>query len=214
MILRRWSDELPHDLEHFGFALHHEQGKHIGVLYHLDNGVPRFCHLGWNWSLRIDKPTQSYFWGKSGLDRYTKRFLAAQFDLIGRANPDTIPYGIDAYGKCFDSDGNYIPLPVGKGMTCASFIVSVFRSLGIPLIDETTWPKGRESDKEWGHWVLQMLRRDPAVPITHIDALKSDIDEASRFRPCEIAAALLSEDPPVPFEDAERLANEILAEMA
>ena len=214
MILRRWSDELPHDLEHFGFALHTDQGRHIGVLYHLDDGAVRMCHLGWNWDLRLDRPTSNYMWGKSGLDGYTKHFLAAQFDLIGKANPNAIPYGLDAYGDCFDSDGNYLPLPIGKGMTCASFIVSVFRTLRIPLINEASWPKGRDSDKAWGLFVIKLLESDPSVPVEHIKALKRDIAEVSRFRPAEVVAALMTDDAPLAFADAERMANAILAEMA
>lgn len=214
MMLRRWTDELPNDLEHLGFVLHENSARHIGILYHLDDGIVRFCHLGWNWDLCVENPSPRYFWGKSGLDKYNKRFLATNFDVIGRANPNTIPYGLDSSGGCFDEEGNYLPLPLGKGMTCASFIVSVFRSLGLPLVDEASWPRGRIEDQQWGQWVVEELTKDKRVPRDHVEAVKKDIENIRRFRPCEVGAALTSDSPPVLFADAERLATEILAEIA
>jgi hypothetical protein len=213
MTLRRWSNQLPNDLECLGFVVHEDDCKHVGVLYHLDDGIAWLCHLGWNWSLRVERPGAQYFWGKSGLDRVEKRYLAAYFDLVGKANPTNIYYGIDSSGRCFDDNGDAIPLPLGKGMTCASFIVNVFKSLQIPLIDESTWPRGRVQDRDWAQYVVDQLENDPAVPRDHVEAIKLDIALACRFRPSEVAGAMLSEDPPVSLADAERLAQEIMNEM-
>lgn len=213
MNLRRWSDQLPNDLDSLGFVVHEDNCRHIGVLYHLDDGIAKVCHLGWNWDLRIDSPSQTYFWGKSGLDRIEKRYLAAYFDLVGRKNPANIYYGLDSSGHCFDEFGSAIPLPIGKGMTCASFIINVFKSLEIPLIDETSWPHGRPQDQQWASSVVQQLEDDPRVPRDHVDAVKKDIAMACRYRPCEVAGAMSSDHTPLALVDAERLAQEILDEI-
>jgi hypothetical protein len=108
-----------------------------------------------------------------------------------------------------------LPLPLGKGMACASFIVSVFRSLGFQLIDEASWPSGRIVDQEWGgEWVVHGLEGDPRVPHDHVAAVRNDIAQVRRFRPCDVGAAMISDNPPVQFLEAEKLANEKLAEIA
>jgi hypothetical protein len=219
MRLGYWTAELPNDLEHFGFALHPQSARHVGVLYHLDDGIVRFCHFAWHGDLRNEIASSGYLWancylwGNCGLDNYTKRFLAANFHTISLENKDCIPYGIDQNGSCFDENNRLLPLPLGKGMTCATFIMAVFRSLGMPLIREETWPKGREADKQWAREVVDTMKY-LKVPEQHFQAVEKDIDNVSRFHPSEVAAAISSEMPPMEFAEAERLSKEILAELA
>lgn len=209
MRLGVWSHELPNNLEFLGFAIKHVDASHVGILYHLDDGLVKYCHFAWYGDLRNEPPHPYYLWGNCGLDRYNKRFLASNFDVIRAANPNCIPYGIDSTGSCFDENKKFLPLPLGKGMTCATFILAVFASYGLPLVDAQTWPVGRVDDKEWAQGVMKALHEHHA-PQAHIDAMQNDIVTVSRFRPSEVAGAIWSINSPITFAEAQILSQEIM----
>jgi len=73
-----------------------------------------------------DEPLpELYLWGSSGLDPVNKVFMAAYVALL-KQNAADVPYGIDYGGIYFDDQGRYIVQPVGRGLTCATFILAVF----------------------------------------------------------------------------------------
>jgi hypothetical protein len=56
-----------------------------------------------------------------------------------RATPGNIPYDINSAGVCFDKNTQeFVQPPVGKGLTCATYIKAVFFHFGFSLLDEAT----------------------------------------------------------------------------
>lgn len=218
MQLAIWTDQLPNNLDTFGFAVHCDNAKHVGILLHLDDGEVRLCHFAWHADLR-NEPANTvaagrYVWGNSSLDIYNKRFLASNFNHISTANANSLPYGLDASGACLDENNTFFPIPLGKGLTCATFIVAVMRSLGYPILQEETWPVGTEADQRWAEQVVSDLTTHKA-PQAHIDEVRKDLVNISRFRPSQVAGALGSvTTSPASHEEAERLSQEILAHLA
>jgi hypothetical protein len=147
-----------------------------------------------------------------GLDEPNSKFLAAFASTVKR-NEHSIPYGLDSQGSCFDrATGDFIPPPIGKGLTCATFILAVLRSLAFAPALEESWPV-REDDEEFGRQTVADLEEDQADP-EHVTAVRRDIC-AQRFRPEEVVAATIhpSGEWPVGFAPAAALAQEILGDL-
>lgn len=207
------------DVSNIGIAIREVErpprpiGHHCGFLYKLDGGDPRLLHFAWHYILRDDAPPEAYLWADMGFDEPNGRYVAAYASNLKR-NEHNIPYGLDVAGSCFDREsGEFIPPPLGKGLTCATFVSVVLRSLGFNLLQEQTW-EARPDDNDFGVYIVEDLKASGAHP-DHIDAVSKDIG-AKRFRTPEVAGATtkpLSEWP-LSFEIARTLATQILADLA
>jgi hypothetical protein len=189
-------------------------GLHSGFLYKLDGAEPRFNHLAWHFDLR-DEPASDdrYLWADTGLDEGNSRVMAAWLANRG-AHPNNIPYGIDAQGVCFDKETQqFVPPPIGKGLTCATYIKAVFSHLGFIILDEGTWPPDRPEDRSWQIAVVEALRRDGAGE-DYVTAVTNDVG-AKRFRPAEVvgAATLPAVSWPAAFEDVAVVAASIIVDV-
>ena len=188
-----------------------QYGLHTGILYKIDGGSPRISHFAWHFDLRDDDAADPYLWADVGLDESNSRFVAAWL-ASRRTSPSDIPYGIDPGGSCFDkTTRDFIPPPLGKGLTCATYIVAVLKSLGFPLLSEDTWPIDRASDHSWQRAVIDALKRTGAKQ-DYLDAAQNDIG-AKRFRPAEVVGAATRAPWPVSFDDAAALAAAVIADV-
>jgi len=184
------------------------QQRHVGIIYRVDDSGPRFCHLAWHFKL-VDEPLPvNYCWGASGLDPVNKVVMAAYVALL-KQNASDVPYGIDFSGVYFDDQGHYIVQPIGRGLTCATFIMAVFIRYGFELVNMESWPE-RPDDIEWQQQVIKVLT-GYASP-EHVEAVSRNVG-ARRFRPEEIAAGVISENIPLDFSVAHALAQEILHDL-
>jgi hypothetical protein len=184
---------------------------HVGFLYKLDDGEVRLCHFARHFALRDHPPSPNYLWQNMGLDETSRHFVAA-YVANYRINPANIPFGIDPGGACFDSvTGDFIRPPLGKGLTCATFIIAILKANGFSLLIENQWPN-RPDDDEWQEKILRVLAEHCDDP-EHFEAAERDIG-AKRYRPEEVAGAATLEAWPVEFNDARSVANEILRDIS
>jgi hypothetical protein len=121
-------------------------------------------------------------------------------------NPN-IPYGFAFDENCFDNDGTYRPMEIGKGLTCASFVIALFHSHGYPIVKLESW-KMRSEDVAWQKKILDPLRRH--ATFEHVNAASAYVGQF-RYRPEEVAAAAVRAPPPLDFDESVRLATDILA---
>ena len=184
------------------------QQRHVGLIYRIDDSGPRLCHLAWHFMLKDEPLPADYFWGSSGLDPVNKVFMAAYVASL-KQNASDVPYGIDYSGIYFDDQGRYIVQPLGRGLTCATFILAVFARNGFDLVETENWPE-RPDDIEWQQQIIGALTNRASRE--HIEAVKQSIG-AKRFRPEEVAAGVISENIPLNFSAARVLAQEILHDM-
>ena len=184
--------------------------RHVGLIYRLDDSIPRLCHLAWHFKLEDEPLPTDYCWGTSGLDPVNKTVMAAYVALL-QQNANEVPYGIDFYSDIyFDDNGRYIAQPIGRGLTCATFILAVFARNGFNLVESDGWPE-RPDDVEWQQQIISALTR--CASPEHIDAIKQNVG-AKRFRPEEVAAGVISETIPLEFSAAHALAQEILQDLS
>lgn len=185
-----------------------EGQNHVGLIYRLDDDPARLLHLAWHFDLRDELIREDYFWDAVGfLDSTNTAFMAAFLASVKSAAVAGIPYGFDVSNRYFTLHGEYVPPPDGKGLTCASFVFTVFRDQGFAVLDLKSWP-ARPSDEEWQRFVMRAL--DGSATEVHLAELAADLP-AVRIRPEEVAACSAVQDIPLGFSVAEQLAAEVLA---
>ncbi|WP_291997005.1 hypothetical protein [Candidatus Accumulibacter sp. ACC012] len=182
--------------------------RHIGFIYRLnEESDPRFCHLAWHHILCDELYEPPYLWGASALDQVNNTVMAAYVATL-QQNSNVVNYGFSVDGLFFRDDGQYVVQPIGRGLTCATFILVVLRRNGFELLKTDDWGD-RPGDAEWQNQIIEVL--DRCAP-EHAEAMKQDIG-ASRFRPEEVAGGMISEGIPLSLSDAEKLAGEILQDI-
>jgi len=124
-----------------------------------------------------------------------------------------IPYSIANRETAFDEFGKYVPSGVGYGLTCASYILSIFHALSVPLLHFQTWPAGRVGDAQWAESILAALATaDPPTSPEHIAVQRAELPNIVRFRPEEVGAAfMIFTNTALTFEQVEPSSLELLA---
>jgi hypothetical protein len=207
------------DLQHVGIVitlLRERPGqRHVGIL-HKDESTKevRVLHLAWHNKLKNNLPKSSYAWVDPPILERRARQVAAFCRRVYRANSSGIPYAFSPASDCFsEHTGKFLLGPNRNGLTCSSFVLGVFHSAGLPLIQYDTWPESREGDDEWQRYIIDQLTESGAA-LTHIRAVQSEVAAgAVRYRPEEVAGAGTAEDLPAPFVEVRRLADEILVKL-
>lgn len=189
-----------------------QRQRHIGVLHREDDSPDvNLLHLAWHHDLRNHTPGPTYLWIDPDVHPRRMRQVAAMCRKVWRANTGTLPYALSAPNGCFDqSSGEFLLGPTRHGLTCASFVLAVFESVGIRLVRYEDWPSSRPGDREWQEWVISELERsDPPVSREHIEAVKNEVG-GIRFRPEDVASAGTTSPLPADFATAAQRAERIL----
>lgn len=123
----------------------------------------------------------------------------------------SLRFGIDWLGNIgsIDENGVYVPPVERPGFTCATYLCEVFRSHGLEVVNEHTWPKNAPESENW----LQKLRArfkqksDRQLTIKNIE----DTQPVVRLMPAEFAGAASfgSDAWPVSRIDANAIALQI-----
>jgi hypothetical protein len=182
---------------------------HNKLLYNFDNSV-REIHLGWHhYFLHSEiKSGESYIWKVPNLPKSRLRSIVAKCILVSenqlKSDKKPLPYAIGYYsGREFNQDGIYTDDQSGieYGMTCATFILTLFKSVGIELLDRQQWIY-RNDDKPWFDYIISHLETGFAngkVSKKHLDNVKNEFN-CSRYRPEEVFGSLFCSNNPSSFE--------------
>lgn len=120
-----------------------------------------------------------------------------------------IPYGFNVEGRFFDKTGSWIG-EEGVGLTCATFVLAVFRAMSLPLLKTEEWIC-RIDDREWQENVIRTLITSGASS-DHIHKQRSNIGGA-RFRPSEVMASATSDYTPIGYIEALNLSEMIIEQL-
>lgn len=187
--------------------------NHVGFIYRGLGGEIKICDLCWHRHLR-NAPFNdtAYMVCSVTLEPVNLKYLAAALDDISSFNSATIPYGIRAPVQSFNSQNQYIGCVAGEGLTCATFVLAVFRENGFKVLDEESWELN-EADTQWQTNIVNALRSyfgmtDPV----HISEMETMIGQVSRFRPEHVFASGIVEFEkwPINYQDANEMADSIL----
>ncbi|WP_314242571.1 hypothetical protein [Empedobacter tilapiae] len=124
-------------------------------------------------------------------------------------NKTTVPYNITFHSTKFNQfDGSLELHENDYGLTCSTFIMSIFESIGITLIDIENW-NYRDSDKEWQQKVVDYLLKYKDE--SQANFAKQNIG-CFRFRPEEVFSTVSSDTLPCNLNHCEPLGEKIKRE--
>lgn len=161
-------------------------------------------HLEWHLRLRADPvPLDAgYSWCPSRLSATNQLAVATRIEAILERNVGKIPYSIAHEGPTF-SDDVWVGNEPGQGLTCATFVKTIFENAALPLVDFSTW-LDRQDDPEWKQRLIGWMRGCDDIPEDHIAAQVERMGSTIRFRPEDAAAACdLRELGPMSFADVD-----------
>jgi hypothetical protein len=189
-----------------------ENQRHVGILYksvYKKKETVLILHLAWHFDLRNEFPDFDHLWIEPVADPERLPQVAALCRRIWQTNSLGIPYAFDTPSRCFDSTtGEFLIGSESIGLTCSSFVLSVFQVAGLPLAEYSTWPPDREGDSTWRNQVIEGLKRSSA-PREHVAAVSSR-QVGVRFRPEDVAGAAGSPDIPAAYETVQPISNAIV----
>jgi len=205
------------------FIMRTDNGTHTGVL-HRDRGTLFVLDLLWHEALRSRPCRDEFACVVPNIDEDAKNDVAALCRLINtrQQNPDPtrrylIPYAFRFGNNVrFNIQSGELMLGDGLGLTCSTFVLAVFESARVPLIDLNGW-KERPKDEERHRSLLEQMRSGippnilPAEP-GHVQRVEKELP-CIRVRPEEVAAAGMSDDPPANFYQVEAAGRWILSHL-
>lgn len=157
---------------------------HAGVIHH-DRRAVSFLHLGWE-----DRMSESWYWERlwAAPDVPAPRLfsVAAKIRLVLKRfqQNKSFPYQLRFAGTHFDQNGQLQFGPGSTGLTCATFVLAIFKSEGIDLVKEDTWDVREEDDREF----LEQIRSFASSG--HFARLEAEVDQGCiRVRPAEVLGA-------------------------
>lgn len=193
---------------------------HCGIVYKSDESKFNALHLAWHQLLCNENdytkfPT--FYFVTTTLNQIRARVVSAKCRKIwANKLKNIIPYGLH-YNGCIFNEQGIIQLPANAvGLTCATFVLSVFKSCGHELIDITNWESNPEKDQIWQQKIISSLtyHEDKGlhnVTKEHIETVKQEIKKgAARFRPESVAVSSLFNPLPASQDEIENLSDEIL----
>jgi hypothetical protein len=204
------SNVSPQTVSSVGVAIH-QHGQHIGILYRVSENDPtRLLHLGWHKKLRSSRVTSDYVcWVRPGIGSDRGDAVAALCRRIWKQNRKRqLTYGLSCPNQFFDTGGNQLKVPAKVGLTCASFVLAVFETAGLPLVRYETWPVANTADIRWQKAVHKALEADQRVDRAHTRAFAREIGNM-RYRPLHVAAASASDEIPTTHFSASKLVAKI-----
>ena len=132
--------------------------------------------------------------------------VAAMCEQIWKRNQDHgLPYGFRYDVSSFRRDGTMVPGPNERGFTCATFVLAVFRTVGVELLQREEWPP-RADDQERFEKLLKLLRKHCTDEV-HINAVRAETNSI-RYQPLEVAGGSRYA-PLASFVQASESANQI-----
>lgn len=185
-------------------------GRHCGILFRSDDVPVLLLHLAWDYSLLHEPAGPDYFSMRLAAGHRDQRYVAGLCEAIARLMPP-IPYGLDPGTFEFDrTTGALSPGETGKGMTCASFILIVFKGVGLAILQEDEWPLNQNDG--WQSWVVENLRKG-GTPADRMQVVEGDIG-CRRFTPTEVVASSAMAPWPVSLAIAQTAAADLLERLS
>jgi len=166
--------------------------NHLAILYIDESNNPKLLHINITGKLINNSPSNDFYWLDLGdtFDELNKNILAAHVMKVILANAEsTFHYGFDTETKIIDPEtGEFKKSMGGIGLTCATFVLEVFESCGMPLIKWKSWKKNQNSAIIWQRHMFEQYIRIPEIPKEVIERQQKNVGNR-RYMPEEVAAA-------------------------
>lgn len=182
---------------------------HVGVVYRNADDELAAIHLGWEDSVFTSRQFPSII-VESNLHPYTQRGIATFFENMAdiyakRESPPEnpakatvrLPYGITYNGGRFEVDGSLALGPGSLGLSCATFVLAVYKSMNVELVDESTWPVRPKDDAAFVMRLREIFSSNNKKHMRVIERIESEISSGcKRIQPAEVFIASGMTPPP------------------
>lgn len=101
----------------------------------------------------------------------------------------------------------------GLGLTCSTFVLTVFESVNIPLVDFNGWQVRPDDNQRHNSLLVRMKNDIPPAHPDHVARVQAELP-CIRVRPEEVAATGLFDDLPVEFTELEPAGHWILKRLS
>ena len=182
---------------------------HVGLLHRSIDGRAAVLHLGWLNYLDISWPWLR-LWVCPDAEPEKLRAAAGHCRRIwSRFQKDpTFPYALGDFASSFDARGALVLAPGSKGLTCATFVMAVFRAAGVELVVEEGWPIRIEQDLLWLRGIAGFAGPE------HLAMLTEQVESGvARVHPHELLAACTLTPLPVSFDQVPLVAEAVVAKI-
>lgn len=159
---------------------------HAGVLHHDGQSSVFSLSLGWEDKL-LDVWQWQMLWAAPDVDPAMLFSVAAMCRLIKKEFDQSrrFPYRFKYSGTTFDDSGRLRFGLGAQGLTCATFILAVFESVRVRIVDEGDWPVRTADDQRY----LDEFVSKHATP-EHLAILQAEVNAGcKRIRPEEVLGA-------------------------
>jgi hypothetical protein len=185
-----------------------EEGSHTGILFRM-KGVLIIQDLLWHEKFRSKPADEMPHFVKLSLEPEQEHDVRMRCELIHQRRNDRsktyhTPYAFRYSNKNSINPGTgEIEFNDGIGVSCSTFVLAVFQSVGIPLVNINTW-QAREGDVARHQALLKKMREGidgwaPPAPPEHIAIVEKEV-HCMRVRPEEVAATGMFNEHPATFE--------------
>jgi hypothetical protein len=187
---------------------------HAGVAYRLEDRALRILHFAAHvrlWEQRPPEATWTYIVPNLQFSEDVD-FLTEFFALVYRANTKTLPYSFRFDPDLrFDRDTGVVTLNHGDGLTCSTFVVALFRSVGNPLVRVLTWPRSaNQADVQARTFTLDQWKTSGRPELEMRAKEIEPTIRVMRISPEQVAGACLQDHLPTGFYRARANGQEIL----
>ena len=195
-----------------------ENHFHAGII-HGDVGSPlSILHLFWHEAIENETFPGSPKWEKMAwavpeLDPAVLPTITGFCRRIAKVKPK-IPYALYCdESVSFSNDAKELIFGKrGFGLTCSTFILAVFQSQLIPLVDYKSWPKLTPKEVQEWKTIIERLFEDLRhhYPFTdvHLSKVRKEAVEC-RYKPCDVVGACTAPPYPATFKLARPASDEI-----
>lgn len=188
--------------------------QHVAILVKVGDGPAMICHFGWHNDVRYETADNRYIWLESGLHPSVSSAIASAVAGMMELGRPIIGFSPIYEGVYFDENLNYLRGDPGDGLTCSTFVISIFEALHVTLLDTETWGS-RSGDDEWQYSVVQALEEPSFTPdperSRHAKALRQRLPFRMRFRPEEVAIGVAASCRPVSYNHAALEGNHLVS---
>lgn len=182
---------------------------HTGILYKAEDESIRVLHFCWNNDGRDQPAAPIYHWVALGVRLSVKKSLAAFCRLVAACDALADVAWCFRYNPAlvFERGTGRLLGPGGEGLTCATFVLAMFKSIGVSLVDLDSW-EPRPCDVWWQEHIL------PRTTTAHAELLRAQLGSI-RYRPEEVAAAarLKMQELPAQFASVLPGARDVLTRL-
>lgn len=185
---------------------------HVGLVYKGANSEPRILHFAEHLDVRDDAPPSgNYRWAQIALNKPNRKVVAALCTALAKRVGDEsfeVPYGFKYTGDYFTPTAEYVGVGIGNGLTCATFILAIFRTFDIELLKVDEWEARELSQEDFDFQRKQLDYLKSKYP--KVAAAAGIHFGAPRYRPEEVVAGSICGQPPIGLKEAVRIGMKVL----